>query len=328
MIKAVFLGFLITATTLPTTLRADPITIDVATLSRFALLTNTNRFGALEWRGGLELSSADSDFGGLSGLAMAEDCSSVSAIGDRGRLFTADLTYDAGKLSGVRNGQTGRLRDAKGKKLEGKSESDAEGLANVGNGKTAVAFERGGRIGVYNFKQLGFKAPYVDANAPKEIAKGPFNGQLESIGYFSAGQNVGKYFAIAESNFDAAGNTRAWIWNDNSSIALSVERFGDYLTTDVVTAPNGDMFFLERNIGVISLPATAIRYLPSHTIQSGETLKPQVIFEASMPFYTIDNMEGLGFCTMNGEPRLTLVSDNNFNTILQRTLLLQFAIQR
>ena len=307
-------------------LRADPIDISAATLSRFALLTNKENFGALVWRGGLELTSPDKDFGGLSGLAMSEDCDSFQMVSDKGRRFTGDVIYQDGKLAGLKNTQVGKLRDAKGKKLEGKATADTEGLASLGNGRAAVAFERGGRVGIYDFGALGFKAPYVDAQAPADIGKGPFNGQLESVGYFQSGLNAGQFLAIAESHFDATGNTKAWVWSKKQSQSFSVLRYGEYLTTEVVVTPKGDMFFLERNIGPVSLPSAAIRYLPSQDITSGVTLTPRVIFEAGMPFHAIDNMEGIGFCTINGEERLTIVSDNNFNTTIQRTLLLQFAI--
>jgi hypothetical protein len=40
-------------------------------------------------------------------------------------------------------------------------------------------------------------------------------------------------------------------------------------------------------------------------------------------------MEGIAvFKTAGGETRVTLVSDNNYRTDLQRTLLLQFALKR
>jgi hypothetical protein len=47
--------------------------------------------------------------------------------------------------------------------------------------------------------------------------------------------------------------------------------------------------------------------------------------ETRVPFYAIDNMEGLAVCERNGELRVNILSDNNFRTDLQRTLLLQFA---
>jgi hypothetical protein len=38
-------------------------------------------------------------------------------------------------------------------------------------------------------------------------------------------------------------------------------------------------------------------------------------------------MEGIAACRRDGETRITIISDNNFNTRLQRSLILQFAYQ-
>jgi hypothetical protein len=38
-------------------------------------------------------------------------------------------------------------------------------------------------------------------------------------------------------------------------------------------------------------------------------------------------MEGIASCEHEGEARITVMSDNNFNATLQRTLLLQFAYE-
>ena len=50
-----------------------------------------------------------------------------------------------------------------------------------------------------------------------------------------------------------------------------------------------------------------------------------MLLEASVPFYTIDNMEGIAVCERDGETRVTLQSDDNFHAGLQSTILLQFA---
>jgi hypothetical protein len=61
-------------------------------------------------------------------------------------------------------------------------------------------------------------------------------------------------------------------------------------------------------------------------IKAGATLDGEVLLEADN-LLEIDNMEGL---TVHRDARgrsiLTLISDNNFNRIFQRTLLMQFAI--
>ena len=45
--------------------------------------------------------------------------------------------------------------------------------------------------------------------------------------------------------------------------------------------------------------------------------------------YQIDNMEGMALHTdARGRKILTLISDNNFNALLQRTLVLQFELKK
>jgi len=62
-------------------------------------------------------------------------------------------------------------------------------------------------------------------------------------------------------------------------------------------------------------------------IKPGALVDGGVVFEANM-WQDTDNMEGLSVHTgPDGESILTLVSDDNFS-VLQRTLLLQFALPR
>ena len=60
----------------------------------------------------------------------------------------------------------------------------------------------------------------------------------------------------------------------------------------------------------------------------GALLDGEVLLEAGNGF-AIDNMEGIAVhSSPDGEPVITLISDDNFNRGLQRTLLLQFALPR
>jgi hypothetical protein len=104
-----------------------------------------------------------------------------------------------------------------------------------------------------------------------------------------------------------------------------VERFGGYAITDLAVLPDGGILTLERVFGLSSLPGMAIRRFAAAEIAKGATVAPELLFAGTFPAYAIDNMEGIALCSRDGETRITLVSDNNFFSNVQRTLLLQFA---
>jgi hypothetical protein len=69
-----------------------------------------------------------------------------------------------------------------------------------------------------------------------------------------------------------------------------------------------------------------LRLLPADVIKAGATASGEVLLEADTS-QEIDNLEGLAVSeTAAGETILTLISDDNFNRFLQRTVLLQFAL--
>jgi hypothetical protein len=304
---------------------AESFNITAAKLDRFALLTNATSFGTLTWRGGLELSSTNKKFGGLSGLIMTKDCASLLAVSDAGRWVKADVTYTGNAVSGLTSASIAPVLNEKGKPPKNKPWGDAEALATGPVGKTVVGFETHTRIGIYDLARKGLKAKFRSLNPPQQIANGPDNGELESVGYFATGTLTGNYIAIAESNFDAQGSTKAWIWNNNRSIAFSIKQLDDYEITDLAVLPDADVLILQRSYGLTTLPGMAISRFSVRDIGIDKFVEPETLLEAKVPFYAIDNMEGLAVCERGGELLVNLISDDNFNTELQRTLLLQFS---
>ena len=217
------------------------------------------------------------------------------------------------------------ILDDKGKPPPSKLWGDAEAIAAGPGGKTIVGFESRTRIGAYDLARNGIRARFQSLNPPKEIAKGPRNGELESIGYFGTGALAGNYLAVAESNFDTQGSTKAWVWNGNRSIAFSIRQLENYEITDLAILPDGDVLILQRSYSLTTLPGMAIGRLSARDIGAGKTVALETLLEVKIPFYAIDNMEGLAVCERNGELRVNILSDNNFKTDVQRTLLLQFA---
>ncbi len=67
-----------------------------------------------------------------------------------------------------------------------------------------------------------------------------------------------------------------------------------------------------------------IRYVPARALRAGALIKGVVLMSADLS-QEIDNMEALAVHKgRDGTTILTLLSDDNFNRFLQRTVLLQF----
>lgn len=321
-IAALSLGLLVGLA--PVSASAESLTITSASLSRFALLTNATSFGPFKWRGGIELSSANQKFGGLSGLIMSDECTSLLAVSDAGRWLNATVTYKDDAPIGLSDASIAPILDGKGKPPPSKRWGDAEAVAEGPNGKTIVGFETRTRVGAYDLSRKGMTARFENLNPPKDIVRGKLNGELESVGYFKSGALKGHYIAVAETNLDAQGNTKAWVWNGRRSIAFSIRQLATYNITDIALLPNDDILVLQRSYAAAAFPGMAVSRFPATAIKQGKTVQPDTLLEARMPFYAIDNMEGIAVCERSGELRVNILSDNNFNTNRQRTLLLQF----
>lgn len=300
---------------------AQPVSVTATPITDFSILGATALPPSLSFRGGLELSSEASAFGGFSGLSLGGNCAELVAVSDAGRWLTATLNYDAGRLAGLTQAAMAALRDSRGRPLRGKVKSDAEALASVGGGRFAVAFESRVRIGVYDLGASGSAARFQPVTFPEAIADGPANAEVEALGKL----DDGRYLAISEGAADDAGNIRAWAWKGKRSAAFAIARHDDYAVTDLAVLPDGGVLTLERSFSASSLPGMALRRFDSREIGPGRVVTPELLFAGKIPFYRIDNMEGLAVCSRGGETRIAVISDDNFNRRLQRTLLLQFS---
>jgi hypothetical protein len=309
---------------------APPFTVTASPLKSFDLLGVQTKFGKLAWRGGLELKSSDKRFGGFSGLALSGDGEKLLAVSDTGNWFRANLLYKNGRLAGLSDPELSPLLDKSGKPFNGKSWNDVEALSpwQPGNidGKVIVGFETRTRAGIYDIGKRGLKARFEPLPIPKDIPKARINSELEAIGRFATGPFKGRFIAISEKNLDKNGNLRAWIFGGKSPFAFSIKRNGDYVVTDLAIYFDS-ILTVERSFGTTVLPGIALRRFPISAIEAGATVAPEIIFEGRAPFYAIDNLEGMAVSSnVDGETRLTLISDDNFRRDIQRTLLLQFAL--
>ena len=77
---------------------AEDIQVNSRIIENFRIGSGETRFGPLEFNGGLELTSANRDFGSLSGLRFTEPGSSLLAVSDNGFWISATIGRDAAGL--------------------------------------------------------------------------------------------------------------------------------------------------------------------------------------------------------------------------------------
>lgn len=288
------------------------------------------RFGTLEFRGGLELTSNFSAFGGISGLLMP-DHDHLIAITDRGSWLKARLVYNDGRLAGLADAEMAPLLGANGAPLAAQKAHDIEAIARIG-AEVFVGIERVERIVRFAYGKDGFAARGQDIRVPRDFATFDKNASLECLTAPPAGQrHAGKLVIVTERSLDAAGNHRSFVLDpgakdgDDNVQRFTVKRSDDFDVTDCTFLPPGDLLILERRYSPVRGVAMRMRRMPLAAIEDGALLDGPVLIEADLG-YQIDNMEGIAV-TKNaaGETIVTIVSDDNFSPI-QRNLILQFAL--
>ncbi len=125
---------------------------------------------------------------------------------------------------------------------------------------------------------------------------------------------------------DGAGNHTGWIWVNGKAQEFHLSNAGDYDITDAAALPDGSLLVLERRFRWSEGVKTRLRLIRRHELRPGALIDGETLLDATMN-QEIDNMEGLAVHTgAGGEIIVTMISDDNFNQALQRTLLLQFAL--
>lgn len=296
--------------------------------------------GKLKYLGGLELNSPNSDFGGLSGLHIDASGTQLLAISDQGHWLSAHIQVnDAGLPIGLDDAVLAPLLDEKGAILEGKANTDAEGLtvhqASDGTREACVSFERQHRVLCYTYADTKTpQGPVRKLSLPTSFTSQlENNGSLETI-LFMEGEGE-KFLTIAEqsnSNAHAAllfsGGVDSGA-SGNISVEKSIAEQPPYAITDAARVPStGDIILLERRFSPLAGVGLSLRRIAKSvwTKQSPKPIEGEILLNVGNR-YSIDNMEGLSVVEKpDGSIWLHMISDDNFNS-LQRTLLLTFELR-
>ncbi|MEM8743278.1 MAG: esterase-like activity of phytase family protein, partial [Pseudomonadota bacterium] len=231
---------------------------------------------------------------------------------------------------GLRDTRLGPIRGLRGQTFASKRNSDSEAIAMATpgtlRGKAYVAFEHNHRIAVHNISSAGLSPAKRLVKLPRELKAASLNKGIEGMTVMRAGPSKGAIIAFTEEHLDKNGNHIGWLIGGRRPGRILLKRLGGFAITDVASLSNGDLIVLERRFRLLEGVRMRIRRIKAGSVKAGATLDGEVLLAANM-LREIDNMEGIAVHKdKRGRDILTVVSDNNFNTNLQRTLLMQFAL--
>ena len=276
----------------------------------------------LKFTAGLTLSSQAEGFGGFSAMHLSPDCSQLTLASDDGWWLKAPLEFDAdNQLRNIGAGEILPIIFRSNKRAPSKILRDAEALTQLPDGRLIVGFESRARL--ESFTSL--TAPGRRVDMPDEIAKGPDNGELEAMAYVSEGPLAGKFLIVSERNRNAQGNPLAWAWDRPARplrFALNIPE--EFAITDLLVLPKGQNMLLLGRKFFPGFSSMAIFKASLENLSDGAILPVENIYEAHGPFANVDNMEGLGLCTRGGKTNLFVISDDNYLSGIQSTILYQF----
>ena len=317
----------------PDTRDAGIQTIDVTAkpLAGFEkLLPSKTRFGRLEWRGGFVLTSSSANFGGWSGLAVDADGRGFVAVSDAGTWLTGQITYENARPTGIAMARQGPIQALGARSLKKNRDRDAEAVAllagTTSNGSLLISFEQNQRIGRFDVGTRGVSAPKSYLEMPVEMRRKKRSDGLEAMTVLRGGALKGSVVAIAENVLDKAGRHTGWIWVRGKPQRFHLSDIGGFSITGTASLADGSLVVLERRFRWFEGVRMRLRLIPATDLVPGAALTGETLLEADMT-REIDNMEAIAVHDgPRGESILTLMSDDNFNGYLQRTLLLQFSL--
>ncbi|UPJ69129.1 esterase-like activity of phytase family protein [Bradyrhizobium sp. 191] len=311
---------------------AEPVSVEVnaRSIPNFEPRDRSRtRFGSLDYRSGLVLTSPYRGFGGLSGLRFLDGKGErFLAISDQGGWFTGAIRYAGREMTGLADVEAAPVLGADGRPItEKKLWYDTESLARDGN-LVYVGLERVNQILRYDFAKGGTRARGEVISVPPALRKLPYNKGLEAMVVVPKGQGqplAGSLIAFSERGLDADGNLVAFLIGGPTPGQFSVRRTEKYDISDAVLLPSGELLILERKFSWFTGVNIRMRSIPLKSIVPGALVDGPALFAADLG-HEIDNMEAIdAHVTSEGETVLTLISDDNFS-MLQRTLLLQFTL--
>jgi hypothetical protein len=322
LVAALFLGI-----SLPTS--AVEVTVSAAPITRFRDVGLDQPVDKLVFRGGVALVAQDDTFGGLSGLTPTGPNNQVVFVTDRGNWVSGHLAYDdASRLFGFIGVNIDPIENSKGQPLPRQYAKDAESVDTVyRDGVPAavrVGFEHLTRVADFALVSGVPGGAARELSIPQWLTDLRTNETIEALCIAPPASPIaGSTLLLAEEALDENGNHRGWLLGQNDKGPIGLLDTPVVNPTDCKFLPNGDLLVLERGVSMLSFVMN-LRRIPAAEVRPGAIMNGELLLSATGG--SIDNMESLMVHTApNGEMRIIIGSDNNFND-WQRSLLLEFAV--
>jgi hypothetical protein len=288
--------------------------------------------GALQFRGAVQLRSADPAFGGISGL-RAGPGNRLLAITDTGNWLAFDTVEPGGRLTGVANAVLAPILQPDGAPAATKAEGDAEALAwDPATGIATIAYEQDHRLdhfaGIDSRRPPSLAARPVRTERLSAMTGWPLNGGGEALAVLPGGTRI----IIAEDarrpdGAAAALITRVGGAGETATTEIGIGIVPDHSPTDAIALDDRRILVLNRRYTATLGQGAALTLVdlgPALGPAPPATLPARLLARWEPPV-TIDNMEGLAIRRSGGRTFVYLVSDDNLNS-LQRTILMKFEL--
>jgi hypothetical protein len=307
---------------------AAPVAIEVKArpIASFDNSDHTRiRFGSLEYRSGLVLTSSFRAFGGLSGLRLDAKGERFISFSDKGNWFTGRIVYQGREMTGLAEVEAAPMLGPDGKPITTRGWFDSESIALDGQ-QVYIGLERVNKVLRFDFAKGFTRARAEEVPLPAAASKLPFNKGLEALVFVPKGLPLaGTLIAMSERGLNAEGNLIAFLVGGKTPGQFAVRRTDKFDISDAVLLPSGDLLILERKFSWLSGIGIRIRRIALASVAPNALVDGPAIFTADLGD-EVDNMEGIdAHVTPEGDTVLTMISDDNFSMI-QRTLLLQFTL--
>jgi hypothetical protein len=145
------------------------------------------RFGALEYRSGLVLTSPSPRFGGLSGLRLDAKGERFISFSDKGQWFTGRIVYEGRAMTRLADVETAPMLGADGKPITAHGWYDSESIALDGS-LVYIGLERANKVLRFDFSK-GFTRAWGEVvPLPLAASRLPNNKGLEALVFVPKGQ--------------------------------------------------------------------------------------------------------------------------------------------